>query len=560
MIITILASLVLASPAALQTVGGDWDSLGQVEGALMATDAIGGTLEVGPDLDGDGIPEFAVGSHGHLNAFGQQVGLLQLYSGKTGTILWEYEPLIPDSYPVTSGSLSFVSDLNGDGVADLLAGNLGFDGVKGKVVVLSGLDGSLIREHFGVVGTVQGAGEGLGAALLGLQDLDGDGFGDYLISSHKSENPAGDRSVGRIDCWSGATGFLLWQSYGRNESDFFGRTLTFGPDTSGIGQRDILTSTRENVNGVLDAGMVYTLSQPSGVILRSYPPATMEPLQGYGDALTTLPDLDGDSIDEIIVGARYFDTPNKQGAGYVTMLSSATGLPLWRTDGTVGHGSFGEDVMAVDDLNQDGYKDLLVYQPTLAQLDEPRVLVLNGRDGSILWEFKGESQYTGFGISMGAFDRTGDGIPELLIGEPLYGFSFPGRVVALTLDPFLRNRGSLSLSASAPSELRFQVDFPVSEAGKSFGILASSTGNSSTPLGGIDVPLTFDPFFQRSLQSPPPNFRGSLNSEGDHQVRVRVPAGQLTNLIGTTLYFAAISYSGTQASLSSVAVPIVVVP
>jgi len=559
MMMTILTSLILASPAALQTAGGDWDSLGQVEGAAW-TEYLGGTLKVGPDIDGDGIPDFVVGSAGHENALSQRVGLLQLYSGKTGTILWEYEPLIPDSHPVTSGSLSFVSDLNGDGVADLLAGSSNHDGGKGKAVVLSGLDGSLIREHFGVVGTVHGYGEGLGVALLGIQDLDGDGFADYLMASHKSENSAGDQSAGRIDCWSGATGFLLWQSYGQNESDIFGRTLTFGPDTSGFGQRDILASTHEDVNGVSNAGMVYTLSQPSGVILRSYPSATMETNQGYGDALATLPDLDGDSIGEIVVSAPSFDTPSKQGAGYVTMLSSATGLPLWRTDGTVGHGDFGREILAVDDLNQDGYKDLLVYQPTLAQLDEPRVIVLNGRDGSILWEFKGESQYTGFGISMGAFDRTGDGIPELLIGEHLYGFSFPGRVVALTLDPFLRNRGSLSLSASAASELRFQVDFPVSEAGKSFGILASSTGNSSTPLGGIDVPLTFDPFFQRSLQSPPPNFRGSLNSEGDHQVRVRVPAGQLTNLIGTTLYFAAISYSGTQASLSSVAVPIVVVP
>jgi len=559
MIYSIFASLLLVSSAASQTVGGNWETLGQIEGAAWL-DVAGGALAVGPDFDGDGILEIAIGSNGHNNALGNQVGLLQLCSGRTGAILWEYEPIVSDQSPVTGSLISFVPDLNGDGVPDLLVGNSKYDGSKGGVVILSGLDGSLIREHFGVVGAVHSNGEQLGMSLLGTQDLDGDGLGDYFIGSSGSENLSGARLAGRIDCWSGGTGQLLWQRYGLNEGDFFGQTLVFGTDSFGTGLPDILTSTNEDFNGVSNAGMVYALFQLSGVILQSYPPDTTNPAQGFGVAIAVLPDLDGDQVEELIVGAPWFDSPNLRATGYVTMISSATGLPIWRTDGKVRNGNLGGALLAVEDLNQDGYQEIAVFQSLPFQTDHPRTLILNGRDGEVLWEFKGESQYTNFGVSMGSFDRNGDGLPELFIGEPGYGPGFPGRVVVLSLDPYLRNKGSLSLSGSAQSELRFQVDFPTSESGKSFGILASASGNSSTVIGGVKVPLTFDPFFLRSLQNPPANFRGTLNQEGNHLVQVRVPAGQLSNLIGTTLYFAAMSYSGTQASLSSVAIPIVVVP
>ncbi len=104
------------------------------------------------------------------------------------------------------------------------------------------------------------------------------------------------------------------------------------------------------------------------------------------------------------------------------------------------------------------------------------------------------------------------------------------------------------------------MDFPSTEAGKSFAILASTSANATTTFHGLDLPLGMDATFLWTLQSPPSAFRGILDNEGDGMVQGVVPSSVSLPFFGSTLYLAAVSFHGSQAGLSSAAVPVTVVP
>ncbi len=76
-------------------------------------------------------------------------------------------------------------------------------------------------------------------------------------------------------------------------------------------------------------------------------------------------------------------------------------------------------VEALGDLNQDGYVDV---GTTLSFFGgDQEVRILSGKDGHYLWTLSDPTQFFsgGFGFSLASYDRTGDGIPEIFVGEPI---------------------------------------------------------------------------------------------------------------------------------------------
>ncbi|MGB0953949.1 MAG: integrin alpha [Planctomycetota bacterium] len=345
-----------------------------------------------------------------------------------------------------------------------------------------------------------------------------------------------------------------------NGGDHFGTAITSTSDFDGDSMPDFLIGSSEEYQGIAGQGMVYVISAVNGQTIMTFPPLVQDQSQLFGGSLTTLPDIDGDQLEELVVGAPGFGSGSTYGAGAVEARLSGSGTALWRVEGSIQFGRLGAELHRVPDLDQDGYPEIVVYQELLNTTDDPRLIVLSGMDGRVLWEFKGVSPYSGFGIGMGSFDRNGDGLPELFVGEPYYGIGWPGRVLVLSLTPFLFNEGELSLSASTQGELRFQLDFPSSEAGLPFAVLASSSGPGSFHYGGVGIPLAMDSTLQRTYRNPPPSFQGTLDGDGNHLVVTRIPTGSLASFVGTTMHFAAVTLVGGQPSLSSVAVPIEVLP
>lgn len=178
-----------------------------------AEERLGGTLNGLGDLDGDGVPEFAVGSP-KFDPAGEnpprRFGRATIYSGVSGEILYEYTGRGP--YDEVGKEVVPITDINQDETPDFaIAFNVG------RVAVYSGADGSLLLslpsnspdKQLAVVRTVQCAG-----------DINNDGIADILVGAIY-DNALGT-FTGRSFVYSGADGLALAVYTGLGPGDFFG--------------------------------------------------------------------------------------------------------------------------------------------------------------------------------------------------------------------------------------------------------------------------------------------------------------------------------------------------
>ncbi len=165
--------------------------------------AFGYSLAALGDLNGDGVPDLAVGAPEFLS---NRWGEVYAFSGATGGQLWVFrEPPYPVKQAIASLGqfIAPLGDVNGDGRRDLLvaapfhdntgAGTL----LGGAVFVLSGASGANIRSHQAASPVNNGF---FGGALSAIGDQNGDGVEDYLI---------GHRGSDEVLLMSGATGTVL---------------------------------------------------------------------------------------------------------------------------------------------------------------------------------------------------------------------------------------------------------------------------------------------------------------------------------------------------------------
>jgi len=225
------------------------------------------------DVNGDGVPDLAVGAHGGL-VRGEATGAVWvLFMNPDGSVLRSEElicrepiqrALLVDGELSTSliygGALATLGDLDGDGLPELLLGGRShtFFGVVPKTELIVSLD----RE--GGVRWARGLGRadgfsslrGFSKSYVGLGDLDGDGIPDLAIGD--SGNAEGGEGRGGvwivflnadgsfreerlISDWSGDFGGLLL------DDDRFGLALAAPGDLTGDDVPDLLVTSTEGI-------------------------------------------------------------------------------------------------------------------------------------------------------------------------------------------------------------------------------------------------------------------------------------------------------------------------
>lgn len=140
------------------------------------------------------------------------------------------------------------------------------------------------------------------------------------------------------------------------------------------------------------------------------------------EAAAGLGDVDGDGVDDYVVGARR--SANQPGYAKVYSgrtakeLATLTGNGVWFPDVTGGSDRFGATVAGLGDVNGDSVPDVLVGAPEddLHGVNTGVAQVFSGSDWSLLREHNGST--SGFGVTVAQLgDVDGDGVSEYLIGE-----------------------------------------------------------------------------------------------------------------------------------------------
>jgi FG-GAP repeat. len=401
-----------------------------------STTHFGLSIAVVGDLDGDGVPDLAVGApfqDGDFDSselgFGppQNVGKVFLISGATLAVIRElndpdFQLVQPFKFGGQFGSsVAGVGDLNGDGIPDVLVGvphhsNFGADHINaGEAFVFSGKDGSII---FTLNDPDEEEGNRMGYAVASLGDVNGDGIPDLLVGVPKKDTPAGLPDVGAAYIFSGKDGSFIRSldppaQGGLEANGRFGAAVANVGDVDNDGMSDILI-------GVPGQGRAYVFSGATGALRFTITSPVAEKLPSFGFAVAGGQDLNRDGIPDFVIGAPL--QGSLKGAAYIFNGSDGTLLRKLSVPPQA-FAKFGASVALSPDVTGDGRPNILVGAPDYTVnglLNAGKVFIFRGANGKLLKTVTSAmpKAFAGFGYAITTADFNGDGVAETVVGAP----------------------------------------------------------------------------------------------------------------------------------------------
>jgi hypothetical protein len=354
-------------------------------------DGLGASASSGFDLDGDAIDDVAIGSPLETGIFSAS-GVVRIYSGASHTLLQTIDG--PSASAQFGASVALVGDLDLDGFGDVVIG-APQDGGIGSVTAWSFHSNTLLWTAYGT------AGSELGASLAAAGDLNFDSRLDVVAGA-----PGAD-TVYPLN-YDGSNILYITGGSGTH----YGAAVAGNFDVDGDGGMDIVIGQPLADSGTLtDCGRVSVWNIfKSAKIFANFGSTAGDQL---GSSVALLGDVTGDQKSEVLAGAPY-------------AARSGGGVREFDSSGTVRFDVFsinlgdqyGASVCRVADVDLDGFPDIAVGAPGAPAGGAAQVL--SGVDGTLLWTFSAPdaTSYEAFGSVIASGDVNGDGVGDLLIGDP----------------------------------------------------------------------------------------------------------------------------------------------
>ncbi|RMF13957.1 MAG: hypothetical protein D6761_10220, partial [Candidatus Dadabacteria bacterium] len=421
------------------------------------------------DINGDGYADFVAGEP-YLPP--NTTGRVRVYYGSPSGV-----PTVAmlngdgNSISLFGGSVRGAGDVNGDGYADVLVGAVFYyytTWSQGAAFLYLGGPGGLsatpVWTRYGVA-----LEDYYGHDVVGAGDVNGDGYGDVMISAVGYD--AGGKSwSGHVELFFGSTTGLAstpdWQLDGDLPNIALGACLGGAGDVNGDGYADILIAADGYDNPETDEGRLYLFlggaagpaTTPDWMVETNQVGAQL----GKANACAGAGDVNGDGFDDIIAGAWQYDNGETDEGAAFLYYGGADGLSTvasWSIEGNQVNASMGNAVAGAGDINGDGYADVLVGAKHYdnGETNEGVVFVYAGSVSGVtttpaaLLEVNVANAYFGTSVAS-AGDVNADGYADVIIGAPGYANSagaayvFPGGPGGLSSVPIWTMTGSQNLA------------------------------------------------------------------------------------------------------------------
>ena len=308
---------------------------------------LGTSIASAGDVNGDGYDDILVGDPLYFNGTTMEGRVHVFYgsaSGLSATPSWSAQST---SDGLLGWSVASAGDINGDGYADIIVGEPGYNNGQGNEgrfhIYLGSASGLGATPAQTIDGNTPGAQLGWSVASAG--DVNGNGLGDVIVGAPFAGN-------GKAFLFTGSAGGLnttpAWSVEGSTTNASLGYAVAAAGDVNNDGYGDVI------VGGDGEAHVYH--GSPSG-LSTSAAWSVISDFESFGSAVSTAGDVNGDGFDDVIIGAPY------SGRGRALVyLGSASGLastPAWSVQGAPGDSLFGYSV-ASGDLNGNGYGDIIV--------------------------------------------------------------------------------------------------------------------------------------------------------------------------------------------------------